>query len=169
MSQLQALNCADAEEACDLLRRCCGAERWVLAMEEGRPYRDVEHLVAHGHMAWATMTPQDVLEALDHHPRIGTDLEQLRQKFGSTADWAAGEQAGAQVASEEVLRALRDGNERYEQRFGHIFVVCATGQTAEGMLDALRSRLDHGPEEELKIAAGEQAKILEIRLRKLAA
>ncbi len=113
------------------------------------------------------MERDDVLEALTHHPRIGADIGELRKKYAATAAWAAGEQAGAGAASEETLRALHAGNLRYEARFGHIFVVCATGKSAGEMLELLEGRIDHDPETEIRIAAAEQAKITRIRLAKL--
>src|SRR5262249_25549324 len=109
----------------------------------------------------------DVLEAFEHHPRIGADLAALREKFGSTATLAASEQASVARASEATLVALRDANVRYEAKFGHIFIVCATGKSADERLAILRSRLDNDPETELRIAAGEQAKITRLRLEKL--
>jgi 2-oxo-4-hydroxy-4-carboxy-5-ureidoimidazoline decarboxylase len=109
-----------------------------------------------------------VIEALAHHPRIGADLDELRKKYASTADWASGEQAGAASASEATLRALQAGNIAYEARFGHLFVVCATGKSASEMLALLEARLHNDAQTELRIAAAEQAKITRIRLEKLA-
>jgi 2-oxo-4-hydroxy-4-carboxy-5-ureidoimidazoline decarboxylase len=114
------------------------------------------------------MKDADILEALQHHPRIGADLGELRKKYASTATWAAGEQSGAAAADEATLVALRDGNVEYEKRFGHIFVVCATGKTAGEMLALLQARMHNDPQRELGVAAAEQAKITRIRLEKLA-
>ncbi len=108
----------------------------------------------------------DILEAFSHHPRIG-DVDSLRKKFATTADWATSEQSGAQAASEAVLRDLAQGNRDYEARFGHIFIVCATGKSAAEMLALLRARIDHAPDVELRIAAAEQEKIAHLRLDKL--
>jgi OHCU decarboxylase len=80
---------------------------------------------------------------------------------------AAREQAGVSKASEETLRALAEGNRAYEERFGFIFIVCATGKGADEMLGLLRERLPHARDEELVIAAQEQAKITRLRLEKL--
>src|SRR5262249_5689370 len=108
----------------------------------------------------------DWLEAFAAHPRIGA-VESLRKKFATTAAWAAGEQAGVAGAPETVLQALADGNRRYEGRFGHIFIVCATGKNAARTLARLEQRLANAPGEELRVAAAEQAKITRLRLEKL--
>ncbi|HUP57055.1 MAG TPA: 2-oxo-4-hydroxy-4-carboxy-5-ureidoimidazoline decarboxylase, partial [Bdellovibrionota bacterium] len=93
-----------------------------------------------------------------HHPKIG-DREELRKKFS--------EQAGVAQASEATLQALAQGNADYEKRFGFIFIVCATGKSADEMLQILNARLPNAPEQELRIAAEEQGKITRIRLKKL--
>jgi 2-oxo-4-hydroxy-4-carboxy-5-ureidoimidazoline decarboxylase len=115
---------------------------------------------------WLKLDRADWLEAFTHHPKIG-DMDSLRAKFATTKEWAAGEQSGVNAANEEVLRGLADGNREYEQRFGHIFIVCATGKSAQEMLTLLRARLHNEADKELRIAAGEQAKITRIRLEKL--
>ena len=113
------------------------------------------------------MDSADILEAFEHHPRIGADIEALRKKFAATASLSESEQASVVHASEQTLVALRDGNREYEQRYGHIFIVCATGKSAEEMLEFLHARMDNEPENELRIAAAEQAKITQIRLEKI--
>ena len=94
-------------------------------------------------------------------------MAKLREKFATTADWSGNEQASVKQASEEVLQRLADGNEAYYEKFGYIFIVCATGKSAGEMLALLEERLPNDPADEIKIAAGEQEKILEIRLNKL--
>ena len=94
-------------------------------------------------------------------------LASLRAKFSphaETADLSAREQSAASGASDEVLQALADGNARYEARFGHVFLICATGKSAEEMLASLEKRVAHAPEQELAIASGEQRKITRLRL-----
>lgn len=152
-----------------MLARCCGASRWVEGMLARRPFGSDDALLAAADAVWAEASRDDVLEALSHHPRIGASLDELREKFASTATWSAGEQAGAAAASEDTLAALRDGNVRYEARFGHIFVVCATGRTAAEMLALLEARMPNDPEVEIRVAAAEQGKITRIRLAKLGA
>lgn len=162
-----ALDAMGEAEAADALTRCCGASRWVRAMLARRPFGSNESLHAAADEAWATMEHADILEAFDHHPRIGADLSALREKFASTASWAGGEQGSVADASEETLHALRDGNVAYEARFGHIFIVCATGKSAAEMLALLQARLPNEPADELRIAAAEQAKITHLRLDKI--
>ncbi|MCC6876339.1 MAG: 2-oxo-4-hydroxy-4-carboxy-5-ureidoimidazoline decarboxylase [Sandaracinaceae bacterium] len=149
------------------LARCCGATRWVEGMLARRPFRTLQDLLRTADEVWAAMERADVLEAFTHHPRIGADLAGLRAKYAATADWSAGEQAGAAGADEATLIALRDGNLAYEARYGHIFIVCATGKSAAQMLEILRSRMNNDPQKELSIAAAEQAKITKLRLEKL--
>lgn len=163
----EALDAMGEAEAADALTRCCGASRWVQGMLARRPFGSDEALHQAADEVWATMEKADFLEAFDHHPRIGADLSALREKFATTADWSGGEQASVAEASEETLHALRDGNVAYEQRFGHIFIVCATGKSAAEMLALLEARLPNEPEEELRIAAAEQAKITHLRLDKI--
>jgi len=160
------LNSLSDEAAFDALQRCCGATAWAQGMLARRPFTDADQLMQAAEELWAGMTPHDILEAFQHHPRIG-DVESLRKKFASTAAWASGEQAGVNQASEAVLQALAEGNRAYEARFGYIFIVCATGKSAAEMLEILQSRLPNPPALELRIAAGEQAKITRIRLEKL--
>lgn len=161
------LDTMSPEEAREALARCCGAQRWVRGMLERRPFGGVEALMHAADEVWASMEEADLLEAFAHHPRIGADIDELKKRFASTSSWASGEQAGARGAAEETLRALRDGNVAYEARFGFIFIVCATGKSAEEMLALLNERLDNDLAEELRIAAAEQAKITCIRLAKL--
>jgi len=166
MDALSRLNALADGEAREELRRCCGASRWVAAMAQRRPFPDPDALYAAADEVWAGLGPVDWSEAFAHHPRIG-DKDALRARFASTRQWASGEQAGVEAASDDVLEALAQGNRDYEARFGHIFIVCATGKSAPEMLGLLRERLDNEPEREARIAAGEQAKITRLRLMKL--
>lgn len=163
IDQLDQLDDAAARAA---LERCCGARRWVERVCAARPYRDPAALEVAVERAFAGLERADWLEAFAHHPRIG-DLESLRVKYASTAAWAGEEQRGAAAADEEALLALAAGNRAYEERFGYIFIVCATGKSAAEMLALLRARLTNPPEREIRIAAGEQKKITRLRLSKL--
>jgi 2-oxo-4-hydroxy-4-carboxy-5-ureidoimidazoline decarboxylase len=116
---------------------------------------------------WWHLGDGDWLEAFGHHPPIGADVDALREKFQATADWSSGEQEAVASADESVLEALAQGNRDYESRHGFIFIVCASGKSAAEMLAILRSRMDNAPADELRIAAGEQAKITRLRLDKL--
>lgn len=159
-----SINTLDLEEATAALQACCGATRWVSAMVAARPFAGRDELRAKASSIWDTMERGDILEAFEHHPRIGADLEGLRKKFAATLGLSSFEQAGVNTASEKTLVALRDGNQAYEERFGHIFIVCATGKTATEMLAILEQRMTNDPTAELRKAALEQGKIIQLRL-----
>ncbi|MBI1804662.1 MAG: 2-oxo-4-hydroxy-4-carboxy-5-ureidoimidazoline decarboxylase [Ignavibacteriae bacterium] len=163
LDEFNALSLNDAHEE---LLRCCGSFRWALQMTERRPFKNVENLFAAADTIWNTLSERDWKEAFSHHPKIG-DIKSLRKKFATTAQWAEGEQAGVVQTSEKTLKALAEGNNLYEAKFGYIFIVCATGKSAEEMLALLNARLHHYPAEEIRIAAEEQRKITRIRLEKL--
>jgi allantoicase len=153
---------ASADE--DALLRCCGSRRWAAEVLAGRPYLSRTHLLGAAAQIWWHLHERDWLEAFSHHPRIGADTETLRQRFGATADLSAREQAGASGADPVTLAALAAENQAYEERFGHVFLICATGLSAGTMLAALRARMGNPAANELRIAAGEQAKIMRLRL-----
>ncbi len=164
--RLDQFNALTYDEALKDLQRCCGARRWTTQMVARRPFRSVDEVFAAADQLWAGCNREDVLEAFRHHPKIG-DVASLRSRFATTKQWAEGEQAGVRAAAEDVLKKLAAGNEAYEAKYGFIFIVCATGKTAEEMRALLVERLQNPPAVELKIAAGEQAKITRIRLGKL--
>jgi 2-oxo-4-hydroxy-4-carboxy-5-ureidoimidazoline decarboxylase len=147
--------------------RCCGSTRWAKGMAARRPFAGREALLAAADAEWSGTTEADWREAMTHHPRIGADVSKLREKYKATASWSSQEQQGVSAADEETLQGLARGNTEYEQRFGFIFLVCATGKSAKEMLELLRARLPNPPDVELRVAAGEQAKITRIRLEKL--
>lgn len=156
------------DRAGEELTRCCGAQKWVAGMAERRPFANFEEMLAASDQAWSECNEADQLEAFRHHPKIG-DVKSLEAKFASTKDWAGNEQSGVSEASKAVIEKLAELNTLYEDRFGFIFIICATGQPADDMLTALEGRMNNSYEEELRIAAAEQHKITEIRLRKLIA
>ncbi|HEX4351566.1 MAG TPA: 2-oxo-4-hydroxy-4-carboxy-5-ureidoimidazoline decarboxylase [Polyangiales bacterium] len=162
------LNAMSSDEARAALTRCCGSSRWVDKMLAGRPFASTPQLLAAADSATAALTRADHLQAFAHHPPIGANLDELRRKFGSTAQLSAAEQAGAVGSDEPTLAALRDKNRAYLERFGYIFIVCASGKSAREMLQLLEARLPNDPDTELTIAAAEQAKIAKLRLEKLA-
>jgi 2-oxo-4-hydroxy-4-carboxy-5-ureidoimidazoline decarboxylase len=164
--KLDAFNALTYDEAMKDLLRCCGARRWAEQMAARRPFQTAEQVFAAADEVWSRMARPDILEAFSHHPKIG-DMSNLRTRFASTRQWATGEQAGVQAAAEDVLQRLAKGNEAYEQRFGYIFIVCATGKPADEMLALLEARLRNPAQAELAVSAGEQAKITRIRLGKL--
>ncbi len=161
---INALSSSDAEAA---LTRCCGSQRWVEAMLAQRPFASTDALFEAAHRIGTTLKPVDHLEAFGHHPKIGQDLASLREKFQTTKRWSTDEQSGVLSASEADLVALRDGNEAYERKFGFIFIICAQDMNAAQMLHALQNRLHNSTDQEITIAAAEQAKITKIRLNKI--
>jgi 2-oxo-4-hydroxy-4-carboxy-5-ureidoimidazoline decarboxylase len=161
------LNALPTPDALAAFLRCCGASRWASAMAARRPFCNAAEIHSAADSFWHQMRTTDILEAFSHHPRIGQNLDELREKFGPTAHWSAGEQSGMNTADEITLRELAEGNRRYLHKFGYIFIVCATGKTAAEMLALLRDRLPNDAETELRIAAAEQARITRIRLGKL--
>ena len=132
-----------------------------------RPFESLDRLLSLARDEWFTLTWTDWLEAFSHHPKIG-DRDALARRFGRTAHLSEQEQRGVEGASADLLDQLAAANRAYEDRFGHIFIVCATGRSAPEMLALLRARLPNDPETEIRIAAEEQAKITELRLRGLA-
>ena len=166
MLVLTRLNQLTGEQAREQFFVCCGSTRWAEQMQVQRPFQGVDELLQAAETVWSQLAREDWLEAFSHHPKIG-DLDSLREKFTATRNWAAREQAGVDKGSESVLNELAEGNRQYEARFGHIFIVCATGKSAAEMLGMLKERLNNNPSTELPIAAREQLKITQIRLRKL--
>jgi len=154
------LNALSDEQARAELQRCCGARQWVDAMLAARPFGHDAELLASAERVWWRLGRADWLEAFAHHARIG-------ERAGDA--WSRREQAGMDGAGEDTRRALAQGNRDYEKRFGYVFLICATGKTAEQMLEALRGRLMHDPATELRIAAEEQASITRLRLDNLVA
>jgi len=165
LSDLNALPPAARVEA---LRTCCGSVVWAETMNQLFPFATADKLYAAADAIWDSLTETDWREAFAHHPKIG-DMDALREKFASTAAWAAGEQGAVQQASEATLQGLKAGNEAYERHFGYIFIVCATGKSAGEMLALLQARLLHSPAQEIHVAMAEQAKITRLRLEKLLA
>ncbi|HRI80615.1 MAG TPA: 2-oxo-4-hydroxy-4-carboxy-5-ureidoimidazoline decarboxylase [Cyclobacteriaceae bacterium] len=163
--QLDDLNSLPTDHIQKELTRCCGSLRWVTRMLSQRPFASESQLFHDAEKIWNECQPQDWLEAFSHHPKIGE--QNLAEKFGSTQQWSSHEQKGMGAATREVLDSLLQLNQEYEKRFGYIFIVCATGKSAEEMLDLLKSRINNRTDEELKIAMAEQNKITKLRLKKL--
>jgi 2-oxo-4-hydroxy-4-carboxy-5-ureidoimidazoline decarboxylase len=163
---LADLNAFSPAARAEALATCCGAAAWVAALNKQFPFATAEALFAEAERIWDNLTEADWREAFMHHPKIG-DVNALREKFASTATWVAGEQGAVRQAEPETLEALAAGNDAYEQKFGYIFIVCATGKSATEMLALLQARLPNEPSQEIHIAMGEQAKITRLRLEKL--
>jgi 2-oxo-4-hydroxy-4-carboxy-5-ureidoimidazoline decarboxylase len=160
------LNSLKPQAAADELFKCCGSTNWAKKLSEQRPFKNFHDLVATSDEVWQKSSKADGLEAFTHHPKIG-DIKNLEKKFAATKEWAGGEQAAVNVANQVVLQALEKGNEDYEKKFGFIFIVCASGKSAEEMLALLNERMGNDKDTEIKIAMAEQNKITKIRLKKL--
>src|ERR1043166_7416841 len=135
------LNSLPAGEAASELLQCCGSKRWATQMAGARPFENLANLNKRSNKIWWSLDRDDWLEAFRSHPRIG------EKKTAETlsAKWSGQEQAGARAASTETTNALAALNRAYEQKFGYIFIICATGKTSAEMLAALRERLEHDP------------------------
>ena len=147
-----------ADAARTALARCCASTNWVNRMLAGRPYASDAQLFQAAEREWWALDRGDWLEAFAAHPRIGER---------SPDAWASGEQSGVTLAGVDLHLALREENGAYERRFGHVYLVCATGRGASELIADLKARLGNEPDFELRVAAGEQAKITRLRLEKL--
>lgn len=151
-------------EARAILGASCGSTRWVERMLAKRPFETIDSLLDTARAEWFALSEDDWREAFGHHPMIG-DREGLRRRFAATRQFSEQEQAGAESAPDEVLDALAEGNRAYLEKFGYIFIVCATGLSAAEMLALMRARLKNDPAAEIRHAASEHARITELRLR----
>ncbi len=164
--KIDELNNLPEEQINNELFKCCGSTRWVANMLQSFPFHNTGSLFLIAEEKWQECSKEDWLEAFTHHPKIG-DLKSLEKKFASTKEWAGGEQSGVNLASHEVLQELAEGNQTYEEKFGYIFIVCATDKNADEMLLLLKDRLENDLDKELRIAMKEQNKITILRLKKL--
>ncbi len=157
------LSTSDLQEA---LLQCCGSVTWINRMLGSTPFENKQQLIDLANKHWSTLNNSDYLQAFEAHPKIG-DINSLNNKFTSTKDIARQEQSGINAASKTTLLQLSEKNLEYHTKYSYIFIVCASGKSAEQMLQILESRLANSPEDEIEIAAEEQRKITEIRLDKL--
>ncbi|MBV9958871.1 MAG: 2-oxo-4-hydroxy-4-carboxy-5-ureidoimidazoline decarboxylase [Acidobacteria bacterium] len=161
---VERLNALTPEEAEASLLKCCGSAKWAARVAASRPFEDMHELLLTADHVWWALDSPDWLEAFAAHPKIG---EKKAADSSASANWAAEEQRGATGASGDTLQELAQANHDYERRFGYIFIVCATGKSADEMLALLKERLHHEPDTELRIAAEEQRRITHLRLEKL--
>ena len=159
------LNKCDIKHAQIELLKCCGSTKWVENILAARPYSSVANLFELAEKIWLELSKDDYLEAFAAHPKIGQS--KIPEKAKNTENWTQKEQAGMMSADVQTKLELVKQNRKYEEKFGYIFIVCATGKSASGMLELLRIRLENSSETELKIAAGEQMKITNLRLNKM--
>jgi 2-oxo-4-hydroxy-4-carboxy-5-ureidoimidazoline decarboxylase len=155
---LGSFNAAPAQDAERAVLACCASRTFATAIAGGRPYPDPAALLAAVDAAFANLNWDDIVEAMSGHPRIGD-----RAVRGGMS---AAEQSGAAAASDDVRQGLADGNLAYEQRFGHVFLICASGLSGQEMLDQLRVRLDNDEEAERAVVRDELRKITRLRMTK---
>lgn len=160
---IEQFNGLSTPECIRLLLDCCYCTNWAETVVGGRPYSNIEALTQQMGQAWAEANEHDVIQAFSHHPKIG-DVSALRDKF---APHANAEQGQISETSDTVLQSLKTANDEYFNKFGFIFIVCATGKSAEEMLALLMARLPNSREQELQNGAREQGKITLLRLNKI--
>jgi len=156
---LAAFNAASPQAAERDVLACCASRSFAKLIAEGRPYRDLAGLHAAVDVAFASLSWDDIVESMNEHPRIGD-----RPPGGG---WSAAEQSGAASAGDQVRLALAEGNVAYEKRFGHVFLICASGLSGQEMLTQLEARLGHDEEAERVIVRRELLKITQLRMTKL--
>lgn len=154
MPSLTEFNTAGADDVRPALTACLAVPRWVDAVLAGRPYATRSALLA---AADIPLSSGETRAAMAAHPRIG----EKPKGSGTEADWSRSEQSGVDNADEFAA-----ANAQYEAKFGHVYLVCASGRSGEELLKILRSRLDNDPATELAVAGRELVKIAELRLAK---
>jgi len=150
-------------DAAEEILPCCGSRRWAHALARLRPLLEVEVLFEKSDEIWRQLAPTDWDEAFSCHPRIGETKEHDTTTWSR---WSSQEQSGVDPSRQDIRDQLRDANRRYEERFGRIYIVCATGKSAEEMLAMLYRRLENDDGTELNEAADQQRLITQLRLRK---
>jgi allantoicase len=163
--RFHSLSPAQARQA---LLDCCGSQKWAEQMLNRMPFPDLAYVLDTADKTWAGLSPADWVEAFYHHPPIGANRAEKTQS-ATAKKWSKGEQSVAHTAAPQTLAALAKANQEYEKRFGHVFLICATGKTSEEILANLQQRLANDSDVELRIAAEEQRKITRLRLEKLLA
>ena len=163
---IQSLNHLPIDQANHLFMQCCTSEQWIEKMVSSRPFTDTNSLRETADHIWHHLIEKDYLQAFEGHPKIG-DVGSLKAKYANTKELASGEQSGANCATDDIIAELADSNSAYEEKYGFIFIVCATGKSAKEMLALLQDRLKNNRQKELEIASKEQRKIFHLRLEKL--
>jgi OHCU decarboxylase len=163
---LEQLNQLTPPEAEAEFLKCCGSSAWARAMAENRPFASEEELFAKAKEASSSLSDEGWLEAFRAHPKIG-EKKAAAGQTEQEKNWSAQEQSGLTAAPSDTVTQLAERNRQYEDRFGFIFIVCASGKSSDEMLTILDDRLNNEPSTELMVAAGEQQKITRLRLEKL--
>ena len=162
---LRAFNALPENLAAAALLACCGSREWAARLARQRPFTEEKELLNMADTIWWDLSREDWLQAFSAHPKIGEKKAAVAQS-AQAREWSEKEQAGVQAASQAALDALAQANRAYQERFGYIFIVCATGKSTEEMLALLQERLQNDPVWELRIAAEEQRRITRLRLEK---
>lgn len=162
---IEELNKLETKLLKDWFMQTCTAQSWCQLMVDGRPYDSLTALKSAAQNHWQSMQNDDFLEAFKGHPMIG-DVNSLRKKYANTKALASNEQSGVKAASEKVLLELSKRNKEYYEKHGFIFIICATGLSAEHMLNELEKRLVNDTQTEINNAAKEQLKITLLRIDK---
>jgi OHCU decarboxylase len=163
LQQFISLSPSEAENE---LLKCCGSKNWARQLTSLRPFASLDDLIDKADRIWWALGPADWLEAFHSHPKIG-EKKAAAETAVEARKWSEDEQSGIRDSAQQTMEALADLNRAYEEKFGFIFIVCASGKSSDEMLAILRQRLGNQREEELRTAAAEQAKITGLRLRKL--
>ena len=166
MDSIVRINSIPSEQAQAEFLKCCGSKRWAAKMTAERPFENVEEMVTTADHIWWALESTDWLEAFDSHPRIG-EKRAAAQVAPESLSWSETEQSGSRSSTQQTMEELAQLNRQYQEKFGFIYIICATGKSAEEMLAILRDRLDNDPATELRNAATEQAKITTLRLNKI--
>ena len=165
MASLNSLSPSQAEAE---FLKCCGSKNWARQLTSARPFASLDELIAKADLIWWSLDSEDWLEAFHSHPKIG-EKKAAAPTVVEAQRWSEDEQSGIRDSAQQTLDALAKLNQTYEEKFGYIFIVCASGKGSEEMLAILRARLENNADAELRVAAAEQAKITHLRLRKLLA
>ncbi len=163
---LRRLNALPDGQVRAALLGCCGSPKFAQLVAERRPFPSLDALASAADAVWASLDSQDWLDAFRSHPRIG-EGKAAREQSPQERRWSEQEQASVSQATDGTRAALAEQNRAYEQRFGYLFIVCASGKSSEEMLSILKQRLANDPEKELGIATEEQRRITRLRLEKL--
>jgi OHCU decarboxylase len=163
---LDEFNALPQGEAEAELMKCCGSVNWARDVAGARPFNSMDELLDAADLAWWSLDSSDWLEAFSHHPQIG-ERQSERPQAAKASRWSEEEQAGTLDAEAETSEALAAANRAYFEKFGYIFIVCATGKTSGEMLSLCEQRLSNDAAAELRNAAEEQRRITHLRLQKL--
>jgi len=163
---LSEINQLSHEQAVNTFMQCCTSSVWVERLANARPFSNEAALRDCANTVWQSLEETDYLAAFEGHPKIG-DVNSLRAKYANTKALASNEQGLVNKASEQVLQRLAQGNDDYEDKFGFIFIVCATGKSAQQMSDLLQARIPNNKSQEFVNAAEEQRKIFQLRINKM--